>query len=55
MKMNKRVQWAFSFGAIMALIAALLAVILMGDGKKRLLSVERVAKKPPCFLESSLL
>jgi MFS family permease len=27
------VQWAFSFGAVMALIAAFLAIILMGDGK----------------------
>ena len=29
------VEWAFSFGAAMALIAALLAVILMGDPKSR--------------------
>ena len=29
------VAWAFSFGAAMALIAALLAVILMGDPKKK--------------------
>ncbi len=29
------VEWAFSFGAAMALIAALLAVILMGDPKNR--------------------
>jgi MFS family permease len=28
------VKWAFSFGAGMALVAALLAVILLGDGKK---------------------
>jgi hypothetical protein len=27
------VQWAFSFGAGMALIAAFSAIILMGDGK----------------------
>jgi MFS family permease len=29
------VQWAFSFGAIMALIAALLGIILMGEPKRR--------------------
>jgi len=29
------VEWAFSFGAAMALIAALLAMMLMGDPKKR--------------------
>jgi hypothetical protein len=29
------VQWAFSFGAVMALIAALLAMILMGNGKNK--------------------
>ena len=29
------VEWAFSFGAAMALIAALLAIMLMGDPKKR--------------------
>jgi MFS family permease len=29
------VEWAFSFGAAMALIAALLAIVLMGDPKKR--------------------
>ncbi len=29
------VEWAFSFGAVMALIAALLAIILMGDPKNR--------------------
>ena len=29
------VKWAFSFGAVMALIAAFLAVILMGDGKRK--------------------
>jgi sugar phosphate permease len=28
------VQWAFSFGAIMALIAALLAIVLMGSQDK---------------------
>ena len=27
------VQWAFSFGAVMALVAAFLALILMGDEK----------------------
>jgi MFS family permease len=29
------VQWAFSFGAVMALIAAFLAMILMGNGKNK--------------------
>ena len=29
------VQWAFSFGAVMALIAALLGIILMGEPKRR--------------------
>ena len=29
------VQWAFSFGAAMALIAALLAILLLGDQKER--------------------
>jgi len=29
------VQWAFSFGAMMALIAALLAIILMGEQKRK--------------------
>ena len=29
------VEWAFSFGAVMALIAALLAILLMGDPKNR--------------------
>jgi len=29
------VQWAFSFGALMALIAAFLAMILMRDGKRK--------------------
>jgi len=29
------VQWAFSFGAVMALIAALLAIILMGEQKRK--------------------
>jgi len=29
------VQWAFSFGAVMALIAALLATILMGEQKRK--------------------
>jgi MFS family permease len=33
------VQWAFSFGAAMALIAAFLAIILMRDGNKHLCSV----------------
>jgi hypothetical protein len=28
------VQWAFSFGAVMALIAALLAVLLLGGQEK---------------------
>jgi len=29
------VQWAFSFGAVMALIAALLALILIGEQKSQ--------------------
>jgi hypothetical protein len=28
-------KWAFSFGAIMALIAAFLAIVLMGEEKRK--------------------
>jgi hypothetical protein len=33
------VRWAFSFGAIMALIAALLAILLLG-GQDKTVSIE---------------
>jgi MFS family permease len=29
------VQWAFSFGAVMAFIAALFAIILMGESRRK--------------------
>jgi MFS family permease len=40
------VRWAFSFGAIMALIATFLAIILLGDERKSQATTDTVQSRP---------